>query len=100
MQRRDRTFISFILTTVNNGPVRVERHVLWEKLEWEVSQVVRSVVKGRVGWYVAWTRVTDVEVVDGFWIYFEGFLIYGTGGEESGITSFFLLLLFIFGLCN
>ena len=27
------------------------------------------------------------------------FLIYGTGGEESGITSF-LLLLFIFSLCN
>ena len=26
------------------------------------------------------------------------FLIYGTGGEESGIASF--LLLFIFGLCN
>ena len=33
VQRNDRIFISFILTTVNNGPFRVERHVLWEKLE-------------------------------------------------------------------
>lgn len=54
---------------------------MWEKLEWEVSQVVSEVVKGRVGWHVAWTRVTDVEVVDGFWIYLKDFLIYGTGGE-------------------
>lgn len=73
MQRSDMIFLSFIFTTVNNGPVRVEGRVLWEKLEWEVSQMVSEVVKGRVGWHVAWTRVIDVEVVDGFWIYFEGF---------------------------
>ena len=35
--------------------------------------MVSAVVKGRVGWHVAWTKVTDVEAVDGFWMYFEGF---------------------------
>lgn len=61
MQRSDMIFLSLIFTTVNNGPVRVEGHVLWENLEWEVIQVVSEIVKGRVGWHVAWTKVTDSE---------------------------------------
>lgn len=44
--------------------------------------MVSEVVKGRVGWHVAWTKVTDIVGGSG-WILdiLKDFLIYGTGGE-------------------